>query len=81
MLHRASPSSGKGVIVADKLKADPVALHLGSNQMFDAVGGASLEFVRHEEGLATRRRAGSVPRSKRWASWRHGGRPGTANTS
>jgi hypothetical protein len=52
MLHRASPSSGKGVIVAEKLMVDPVALHLGSNQMFDAVGEASLEFVSHEEGLA-----------------------------
>ena len=38
--------------MADKLKVDPVALHLGSNQMFDAVGEASLEFVSHEEGLA-----------------------------
>jgi hypothetical protein len=38
--------------VADKLKVDPVALHLGSNQMFDAIGEASLEFVSHEDGLA-----------------------------
>jgi hypothetical protein len=38
--------------VADQLKVDPVALNLGSNQMFDAVGEASLDFVSHEEGLA-----------------------------
>jgi hypothetical protein len=38
--------------VADKLKVDPVALHLGSNQMLTAVGEAALEFVSHEDGLA-----------------------------
>jgi hypothetical protein len=37
--------------VAEKLKVDPVALHHGSNQMFDAVGEASLDFVSHEDGL------------------------------
>ena len=42
----------EGVIVADELKVDPVALHLGSNQMLNAVGEASLEFVSHEDGLA-----------------------------
>jgi hypothetical protein len=39
-------------MVADELKVDPVALHLGSNQMLNAVGEASLEFVSHEDGLA-----------------------------
>jgi hypothetical protein len=38
--------------MADALKVDPVALHLGSNQMFDAVGEASLDFTCHEDGLA-----------------------------
>lgn len=38
--------------MADKLKVDPVALHLGSNQMLTAVGEAALEFVSHEDGLA-----------------------------
>jgi hypothetical protein len=38
--------------MADELKVDPVALHLGSNQMLNAVGEASLEFVSHEDGLA-----------------------------
>jgi hypothetical protein len=38
--------------MADALKVDPVALHLGSNQMFDAVGEASLDFASHEDGLA-----------------------------
>jgi hypothetical protein len=67
--------------MADKLKVDPVALHHGSNQMFDAVGEAALDFISHEDGLAEPRRVGSARRSWRWASWRHGGRPGTANTS
>jgi hypothetical protein len=38
--------------VVDEVKVDPVALHLGSNQMLNAVGEASLEFVSHEDGLA-----------------------------
>lgn len=38
--------------MADKLKVDPVALHHGSDQMFDAVGEAALDFIKHEEGLA-----------------------------
>lgn len=38
--------------MADELKVDPVALHLGSNQMLTAVGEAALEFVSHEDGLA-----------------------------
>ncbi|MGB7868557.1 MAG: RNA 2'-phosphotransferase [Mycobacterium sp.] len=38
--------------MADKLKVDPVALHHGSNQMFDAVGEAALDFISHEDGLA-----------------------------
>jgi hypothetical protein len=50
MLHRATPE--EGVMVADKLNVDPVALHVGSNQMLSAVGEASLEFVGHEDGLA-----------------------------
>jgi hypothetical protein len=38
--------------VADELKVDPVALNVGSNHMFNAVGEAALDFVSHEEGLA-----------------------------
>jgi hypothetical protein len=38
--------------VADELKVDPVALHNGSNDMFDSVGEAAMEFVGHEDGLA-----------------------------
>jgi hypothetical protein len=38
--------------VAEDLKVDPVALHLGSNQMSNAVGEAALEFASHEDGLA-----------------------------
>ena len=38
--------------MADKLKVDPIALHHGSNQMFDAVGEAALDFISHEDGLA-----------------------------
>jgi hypothetical protein len=38
--------------VADELKVDPVALHDGSNDMFDSVGEAAMEFVGHEDGLA-----------------------------
>jgi hypothetical protein len=38
--------------VADKLNVDPVALHLSSNDMFNAVGEAALDFVSHEDGLA-----------------------------
>jgi hypothetical protein len=34
------------------LKVDPVALHLGSDQMFDAVGEVAVDFVSHEDGLA-----------------------------
>jgi hypothetical protein len=52
MLHRALPRRRKGVIVAEELKVDPVALHTGSNQMMNAVGEAALEFVSHEDGLA-----------------------------
>jgi hypothetical protein len=42
--------------MAELLKVDPVALNLGSNHMFDAVGEACLDFVSHEEGLV-----GAVP--------------------
>ena len=38
--------------MADKLKVDSVALHHGSNQMFDAVGEAAVDFISHEDGLA-----------------------------
>ena len=38
--------------MADQLKVDPVALHHGGNQMFDAVGEAALEFISHEDKLA-----------------------------
>jgi hypothetical protein len=38
--------------VADNVKVDPSALHLGSNHMFNAIGDAALDFVAHEDGLA-----------------------------
>ena len=38
--------------MADKLKVDLVALHHGSDQMFDAVGQAALDFISHEDTLA-----------------------------
>jgi hypothetical protein len=40
------------MIVAGELEVDPVALHVGSDQMFDAVGEAAVDFVSHEDGLA-----------------------------
>ncbi|WP_297730842.1 hypothetical protein [Mycobacterium sp.] len=54
-LDRASIQSATpegGTIAAYELKADPVALHLGSNDMFNAVGEAAVDFVSHEDGLA-----------------------------
>ena len=41
-----------GIVVADELKVDPVALHDGSNDMLDSVGEAALSFVSHEDRLA-----------------------------
>ena len=38
--------------MADLLKVDPVALHLGGSDMFNAVGEAALAFISHEDGLA-----------------------------
>ncbi|WP_231999258.1 RNA 2'-phosphotransferase [Mycobacterium sp. 1081908.1] len=38
--------------MGDELKVDPAALHVGSNDMFNAVGQAALEFVLHEDVLA-----------------------------
>jgi hypothetical protein len=40
-----------GIVVADKLKVDPVALHYGSDDMLNSVGEAALSFVSHEDGL------------------------------
>jgi hypothetical protein len=51
MLRRAGALSGR-IIVADRLKVDPVALHNGSNDMLDSVGEAALSFANHEDGLA-----------------------------
>ncbi|ASW91581.1 RNA 2'-phosphotransferase [Mycobacterium marseillense] len=34
------------------MKVDPAALHLGSNDMFNAIGEAALDFFNHEDGLA-----------------------------
>ncbi|OIN82182.1 RNA 2'-phosphotransferase [Mycobacterium malmoense] len=34
------------------MKVDPVALHLGSNDMFNAIGEAAMDFLSHEDGLA-----------------------------
>jgi hypothetical protein len=42
----------EGILVADQLKLDPVALHHGSDQMFDAVGEAAVDFISHEDKLA-----------------------------
>ncbi|SPM28262.1 RNA 2'-phosphotransferase [Mycobacterium terramassiliense] len=33
-------------------KVDPAALHVGSNDMFNAIGEAAVEFMGHEDGLA-----------------------------
>jgi hypothetical protein len=38
--------------MADPLKVDPVALHHGSDQMFDAVGEAAADFISREDKLA-----------------------------
>jgi hypothetical protein len=38
--------------MADALRVDPVALHVGSNGMFNAIGEAAMDFVSHEDGLA-----------------------------
>lgn len=38
--------------MADSFKVDPVALHLGSNHMFNAIGDAALDFIAHEDRLA-----------------------------
>lgn len=38
--------------MADRLRVDPVGLHVGSNEMLTAVGEASLAFAGHEDGLA-----------------------------
>ncbi|WP_231964576.1 MULTISPECIES: RNA 2'-phosphotransferase [unclassified Mycobacterium] len=38
--------------MTDGFKVDPAALHVGSNDMFNAIGQAAVEFLRHEEGLA-----------------------------
>jgi hypothetical protein len=48
----ATPASERGTVVDDGLKVDPVALHLGSSDMFNAVGAAAVDFVSHEDGLA-----------------------------
>lgn len=52
MIQRAMPPSGKGFLVADEFKVDPVALHHGSNHLFNAVGEAALDFASHDDGLA-----------------------------
>lgn len=38
--------------MATGLKVDPAALHVGSNDMFNAIGEAALDFFNHEDGLA-----------------------------
>lgn len=38
--------------MANGLKVDPAALHVGSNDMFNAIGEAALDFFSHEDGLA-----------------------------
>lgn len=50
-IQRATPG-GKGIIVAYELRVDPVALHVGSSDMFNAIGEAAVSFVGHEDGLA-----------------------------
>lgn len=37
--------------MADALIVDPVALHVGSNGMFNAIGEAAMDFLSHEDGL------------------------------
>jgi len=39
-------------MAAEELRVDLVALHLGCNQVFDAVGDAAVDFQGHEDGLA-----------------------------
>lgn len=38
--------------MADKLEVDPVALRLGSDQMFNTVDEAAVDFLRHDDDLA-----------------------------
>jgi hypothetical protein len=38
--------------VAEDLRVDLAALHVGSNDVLDAVGEAAVAFVGHEDGLA-----------------------------
>jgi hypothetical protein len=52
MIQRANADERKGSVVAGVLRADLVALRHGSNDMFDAVGEAALDFISHEDGLA-----------------------------
>ena len=68
-------------MVADELKVDPVALHNGSNDMLDSVGGAALSFVNHEDGLADAAPGWIGSRSRRWVSWRPGGKRATTTTN
>ena len=51
--------------MADLLKVDPVALHLGSSDMFNAVGEAALPSSAMRTGWPRPSRAGSEPRSER----------------
>lgn len=52
MISCAMPAGGRGRIVAYELKVEPVALHAGSADMFNAVGEAAVNFVSHEDALA-----------------------------
>ena len=38
--------------MAEEMRADPVALHLGCNDVLSAVGEAALKFQGHEDGVA-----------------------------
>lgn len=39
-------------MAAEELRADPLALQLGCNRVFGAVGEAAVDFVGHDDGLA-----------------------------
>jgi hypothetical protein len=41
-----------GIIVAEELDVNLVALHVGSNHVLNAIGEAALAFLGHEDGLA-----------------------------
>jgi hypothetical protein len=74
-------------MTGDMLQVDPVALHLGCNDAFGAVGEAAMKFQGHEDGWLRPCRAGSVHRRPHPVSWQPTGRshshrlPGSVQTA